>query len=116
MKDLGPLWFFLGIEVTSSPKSYFLSQAKYAHEFIHRVGLTDTKVSDTPTELNMKLNSTYGVPLDNLTLYCKLVGCLVYLTVTRPDLAYVVHVVSQFVSAPNCPHCVALVRILRYLR
>ncbi|XP_028125248.1 uncharacterized protein LOC114322182 [Camellia sinensis] len=115
-KDLGPLRYFLGIEVASSLKSYFLSQVKYANEVIHRAGLTDTKLSDTPMELNVKLNTTDGVPLDNPTLYRELVGCLVYLTVTHPDLAYIVHVVSQFVSAPRSTHWAALLRILRYLR
>lgn len=116
MKDLGPLRYFLGIEVVFSPKGYFLSQAKYANEVIHRAGLSDSKSSDTPIELNMKLNSTDGVPLDDPSLYRELVGCLVYLTVTRPDLAYAVHVISQFVSAPRTTHWAALVRILRYLR
>ncbi|KAF5934861.1 hypothetical protein HYC85_025990 [Camellia sinensis] len=63
-----------------------------ACRLLNRAGLTDTKVSDTPIELNVKLNSTDGVPLDDPTLYRELVGCLVYLTVTRPDLAYAVHV------------------------
>ncbi|GMP66002.1 hypothetical protein CsSME_00026546 [Camellia sinensis var. sinensis] len=116
IKDLGSLRYFLGIEVASSPKDYFLSQAKYANEVIHRVGLTDTKVSDTPIELNVKLNSTDGVPLDDPILYRELVGCLVYLTVTRPDLTYVVHVVSQFVSAPLSTNWAVLVLIFCYLR
>ncbi|XP_028077051.1 uncharacterized protein LOC114279073 [Camellia sinensis] len=115
MKNLGPLRYFLGIEVASSPKGYFLSQAKSANEVIHRIGLTNTKLSNTPIELNVKLNTIDGVPLDDPTLYRKLVGCLVYLIVTHPDLAYVVHVVSQFVSARST-HWAALLRILRYLR
>ncbi|XP_028083074.1 uncharacterized protein LOC114284363 [Camellia sinensis] len=92
MKDLGPLWHFLGIEVASSPKGYFLSQAKHANEVIHCAGLTDTKISDTPIKLNVKLNTTDSVLLDDLTLYRELVGYLVYLTVTHPNLAYDVHV------------------------
>ncbi|XP_028091729.1 uncharacterized protein LOC114292022 [Camellia sinensis] len=92
MKDLGPLWYFLSIEVASSPNGYFLSEAKYANEVIHCAGLTATKVFDTPIELNVKFNSTDGVPLDDLTIYRELVGCLVYLIVTCPNLAYVVHV------------------------
>ncbi|XP_028091206.1 uncharacterized protein LOC114291560 [Camellia sinensis] len=79
-------------QVASSPKGYFLSQVKYANEVIHRAGLTATKVSDTPIELNVKLNSTNSVHLDNPTFYRELMGCLVYLTITRIDLAYVVHV------------------------
>ncbi|XP_028120017.1 uncharacterized protein LOC114317478 [Camellia sinensis] len=90
MKDVGLLRYFLGIEIASSPKGYFLSQAKYANEVIHHTNLTDITVSDTPIELNVKLNSTNGVPLDDPTVYRKLMGCLVYLTVTRLDLACVV--------------------------
>ncbi|CAL5423073.1 unnamed protein product [Camellia sinensis] len=78
-----------------SNASYNIQRLKYANEVIHRVGLTDTKVSDTPIELNVKLNSPNGVPLDDPTFNSKLVGCLVYLTVTHPDLAYVVHVDAQ---------------------
>ncbi|XP_028094545.1 uncharacterized protein LOC114294620 [Camellia sinensis] len=116
MKDLGPLRYFLDIEVAPSPKGYFLSQAKYANEVIHCASLIDTKISDTPTELNVKLNTTDGVFLDDPTLYRELVGCLVYMTVTHPNLAYDVHVVSQFVSTPRSMHWAALVRIPHYLR
>ena len=94
MKDLGTLRYFLGIEGASSPKGYFLSQAKYANEIIRRAtGLTNIKFSDTPIELNVKLTTTNSVLLDDPTLYRELVGCLVYLTVTRPNLAYAIHVV-----------------------
>ncbi|XP_028126815.1 uncharacterized protein LOC114323414 [Camellia sinensis] len=116
MKDLGPLRYFLGIEVAFSPKGYFLSRAKYVNEVIHRVSLSDTKISDTPIELNVKVYTIDGVPLNDPTLYRELVGCLVYLMVTRPDLAYAIHVVNQFVSTPRCTHCTALVQILRYFR
>ncbi|GMQ01169.1 hypothetical protein CsSME_00047900 [Camellia sinensis var. sinensis] len=69
MKDLRPLRYFLGIKVASSLKGYFLSQA--ANEVIHRAGLTDTKLSDTPIELNVKLNTTDGVLLDDPTQCCQ---------------------------------------------
>ncbi|KAF5933465.1 hypothetical protein HYC85_029636 [Camellia sinensis] len=105
MKDLGPLRYFLGIEVAVSPKSYFLFQAKYANEVIHRAGLTDTKISDTPIKLNVKLNTTDDVLLNDPTLYRELVGCLVYLTVTRPNLAYAIHVVLVGdITAANSSH------------
>ncbi|GFZ14564.1 hypothetical protein Acr_24g0007540 [Actinidia rufa] len=94
MKDLGPLRYFLGIEVASSPKGYLLSQTKYITDIIHRASLTDDKTVDTLLELHAKLSATDGVLLEDATLYRELVGCLVYLTITRPDISYAVHIVS----------------------
>uniref|UniRef100_A0A2N9G4E2 Integrase catalytic domain-containing protein n=1 Tax=Fagus sylvatica TaxID=28930 RepID=A0A2N9G4E2_FAGSY len=108
MKDLGTLSYFLGLEVTSSYDGYYLSQAKYASDLLSKAGLTDSKTVSTPLELNVKLNTTDGEPLSDATLYRQLVGSLIYLTVTRPDLAYVVHLVSQFMSAPCSTHYVAV--------
>ena len=56
------------------------------------------------------------MPLSYPTLYCTIVGSLAYLTITRPDIAYVVHVVSQFVASPTTVHWTTVLRILRYLR
>jgi hypothetical protein len=116
MKDLGPLRYFLGIEVASSPQGYLLGQSKYASDILHRAHLTDTKTVDTPLELHAKFSASDGIPLEDPTEYRELVGCLVYLTVTRPDIAYAVHIISQFVSAPRSTHWAALLRILRYVR
>ncbi|XP_051136964.1 uncharacterized mitochondrial protein AtMg00810-like [Andrographis paniculata] len=57
-----------------------------------------------------------GVLLDDPTLYRQLVGSLIYLTVTRPDIAYAVHIVSQFMSVPRTTHHSAVLRILRYVK
>jgi hypothetical protein len=116
MKDLGTLSYFLGLEVTSSSNGYYLSQAKYASDLLSKAGLTDTKTVSTPLELNVKLNSTDGEPLSDATLYQQLVGSLIYLTVTRPDLAYAVHLVSQFMFVPRSTHYAAVLRILRYIK
>ena len=100
MKELGHLSYFLGLEITHSTDGLYNTQAKYASELLFRVGLTDSKTVDTPVELNAHLTPTGGKPLSNLFLYRRLVGNLVYLTVTRLDISYVVHQVSQYLSAP----------------
>ena len=107
-KDLSLFRYFLDIEVAYSPKGYLLFQSKYANEIISRAQLTYDKVVDTLIELHDKF-----FPLDGPTVYRELVGCLVYLIVTRPDIAYGVHVVSQFVFAPRSTHWVALLLILQ---
>uniref|UniRef100_A0A2N9HNV7 Integrase catalytic domain-containing protein n=1 Tax=Fagus sylvatica TaxID=28930 RepID=A0A2N9HNV7_FAGSY len=116
MKDLGPLSYFLGLEVSSSSDGYYLTQAKYTSDLISRAGITDSKIVDTPIEYNNRLNTHDGEPLPDATLYRQLVGSLVYLTVTRPDISYAVHIVSQFMAAPRSLHYVAVLRILRYLK
>ncbi|XP_038683045.1 uncharacterized mitochondrial protein AtMg00810-like [Tripterygium wilfordii] len=116
MKDLGSLSYFLGLEVLSDTTGYYLSQAKYASDLLARAGLTDSKITSTPLEPNIKLKPSDGTPLSDITLYRQLVGSLVYLTVTRPDIAYAVHVVSQFMSAPRSSHYEAVIHILRYIK
>ncbi|KAM7488098.1 hypothetical protein LguiB_025582 [Lonicera macranthoides] len=116
MKDLGRLNYFLGLEVLSDSTGYYLSQVKYTSDVLARVGLTDSKTASTPLDTNVRLTPFDGTPLSDGTLYRQLVGSLVYLTVTRPDIAYAVHVVSQFMSAPRSTHFDAVLRILRYLK
>ena len=116
MKDLGPLNYFLGLEVSSSADGYYLTQAKYTSDLISRVSITDSKIVDTPIEYNCRLNSHDGESLSDATLYIQLIGSLIYLTVTRPDISYAVHVVSQFMVASRSPHYAIVLRILRYLK
>ena len=116
MKDLRHLSYFLGLEITHSTNGLYITQAKYASELLSRVGLTDSKTVDTPVELNAHLTPSGGKPLSNPSLYRRLVGNLVYLTVTRPDISYAVHQVSQYLFAPRSTHYAVVLRILRYLK
>ena len=116
MKDLGHLSYFLGLEITHSTDELYITQAKYVFELLSRVGLTDSKTVDTPVELSVHLTPLGGKPLSNLSLYKRLVGSLIYFTVTRPDISYVVHQVSQYLSAPRSTHYTAVLRILRFLK
>ena len=91
MKDLVHLSYFLGLEITHSTDGLYITQAKYASELLSRAGLTDNKTVDTPVELNAHLTPSGGKPLSNPSLHRRLVGNLIYLTITRPDISYAVH-------------------------
>uniref|UniRef100_A0A2N9FMT7 Reverse transcriptase Ty1/copia-type domain-containing protein n=1 Tax=Fagus sylvatica TaxID=28930 RepID=A0A2N9FMT7_FAGSY len=112
----GPLSYFLSLEVFSSSDGYYLTQVKYTSNLISRVGITDSKIVDTPIEYNNRLNTHDREPLLDATLYRQLVESLVYLTVTRPDISYAVHIISQFMAAPRSFHNAVVLRILRYLK
>jgi hypothetical protein len=93
-----------------------LTQAKYISNLLSQANLTYNKIVDTPIELNTRLTPNDGEPLRDVTLYRHLVGSLVYLTVTRPDISYVVHQVSQFMATPRSTHFSTVLRILHYLK
>jgi hypothetical protein len=115
MSDLGPLQHFLGIEISSTPEGFFLSQEKYIQDLLDRASLTDHRSAETPMKLNVHLVATDGEPLEDPTCYRHIVGSLVYLGVTRPNISYSVHILSQFISAPTQIHYSHLLRVMRYL-
>jgi len=94
IKDLGPLKYFLGIEVATGPQGLFLSQRKYALEIIHECGLLATKPATFPMEQNHWLALTDSRTLRDPGPYRRLIERLIYLTITRPDLTYAVHILS----------------------
>ncbi|XP_057981173.1 uncharacterized protein LOC131166603 [Malania oleifera] len=114
MKDFGSLRYFLGLEISPTFDGYSLTQVKYASDLHTRAGLTDCKITDSLLDPNIKLRPTDGELLPDITRYRQLVGSLIYLTVTRPNIAYAVHLVSQFMSAPRSVYYAAVPRILRY--
>ena len=88
MKDLGTLSYFLGLEVTASSDGYYLSQAKYASDLLSKAGITNNKIVSTSLEYNAKLTPLDGEPISDATRYRQLVGSLIYLIVTRPDISH----------------------------
>jgi len=105
MKDLGGLKYFLGIEVLRSNKGIFISQRKYIMDLLAETGMVDCKPIDTPIQVNHGLKFEEGANLENKERYQRLVGKLIYPSHTRPDIAYAVGVISQFMHQPqeDCP-------------
>ncbi|WJZ84735.1 hypothetical protein VitviT2T_004328 [Vitis vinifera] len=115
VKDLGPLKYFLGIEVATSRKGLFLNQRKYTIDLLRDSNMLNSKPANTPFDSKLQLDKL-GDPLDSPNYYQKLVGKLIYLTITRPDISFAVSLVSQHMHAPTVVHLCIVKRILRYLK
>ncbi|KAK3038938.1 hypothetical protein RJ639_027566 [Escallonia herrerae] len=116
LKDLGPLEYILGIEEAHGPLGLFLSQCKYALDILSESDLSASKPVAFPMEQNHGLALPGGPLLPDPGPYRQLIGRLVYLTITRPDIFYVVHVLSQFMQSPLSHHWDATLLVLRYLK
>ncbi|KAI5347902.1 hypothetical protein L3X38_000789 [Prunus dulcis] len=115
IKDLGLLHYFLGIQITKTATGLFLSQTKYVADLLVKSEMFDAKPCDTPWLPYNWLLKEDGDPYSNPKLYRSIVGALQYLTFTRPDIAFSVHQVCQFMQNPMVSHFTAVKRILRYL-
>jgi hypothetical protein len=115
MSDLGPLSFYLGIEVKQSSEGISLNQSAYAAKILDKAGLTGCNPVHIPMEPRFNLSKNNVAPVTNATEYRSLVGCLRYLINTRPDIAYAVGYVSRFMEKPTTEHLAAVKRVLRYV-
>jgi histone deacetylase 1/2 len=118
VKDLGPLHYFLGIEVTRNSGGISLTQQKYSLDLLRRTGMENCKSISTPMCTHEKLSRELGHSLsDNDAFqYRGVVGALQYLTLTGPDISFAVNKVCQFLSKPTDVHWEAVKRILRYVK
>ncbi|KAG7556886.1 Integrase catalytic core [Arabidopsis suecica] len=119
IKDLGVLKYFLGIEVCRSKEGLFLSQRKYALDLLKLTGKLGAKPVDTPLEQGYKVNrkgEKDDTPYHCPEQYRRLVGKLIYLTYTRPDLSFAVNQVAQHMQTPTVYHWGLVERILRYIK
>ncbi|GJS16241.1 retrovirus-related pol polyprotein from transposon TNT 1-94 [Tanacetum coccineum] len=116
MSMMGQMSFFLGLQISQSPRGIFLNQSKYASEIIKKYGMLTSDSVDTPMVEKSKLDEDLqGTPVD-ATLYRGMIGSLMYLTSSRPDLIYAVCLCARYQAKPTEKHLNAVKRIFRYLK
>eukprot|EP00253_Pinus_taeda_P013622 PITA_13622 len=113
MTDLGFLRYFLGIEVDQSENGVFISQDKYVESVLKRFNMQNNKVAVTPTVMGLKLTKEDISKDFDPKLYKSIVGSLMYLTATRPDIMHAVSLISRFMERPKETHWQATKRIRR---
>ncbi|GKC98338.1 ribonuclease H-like domain-containing protein, partial [Tanacetum coccineum] len=119
IKDLGKLKYFLRIKVVNTDKGICLNQNKYVLDLLSKYGMLACKPAKTPLMSKLVISneaSDKDPLLENITNYQKLMGKLIYLTNTRPDISYVVHCLSLFMHSSLTSHLKIAFKILRYLK
>ncbi|GMI87432.1 hypothetical protein HRI_002412500 [Hibiscus trionum] len=116
LKDLGQLDYFLGMQATTCADGLFLSQRKYVFELLQRTQMQDARPADTPMAVSPKLSRYDSEPFLEVAKYRSIVGALLYVCHTRPDIAYAVNRVAQYMQTPTVSHWKAVKRVLRYLK
>ncbi|CAH9109373.1 unnamed protein product [Cuscuta epithymum] len=116
IKDLVHMKYFLGLEVARNSTGIYLSQRKYVLDILAETGLMGAKPVTFPMVQNHGLQSASGPLYSEPDRYRRLVGKLIYLTLTRPDICYSIHILSQFMHQPRQVHWDAAIRVLRYLK
>ncbi|KAL2345957.1 hypothetical protein Fmac_007242 [Flemingia macrophylla] len=116
MTDLRKMSFFLGMQVQQDRGEVFISQEKYAKEILRKFKMEECKPSATPMNQKEKFSIEDGAEKVDEKLYRSLIGCLMYLTATRPDITYAVSLLSRYMHCASQIHFKAAKRILRYIK
>ncbi|KAI5318631.1 hypothetical protein L3X38_038339 [Prunus dulcis] len=115
MKDLGPAHYFLGMELALTLSNLSLTETKYVVDLLKHANMHEAKPVTTPTVNGCRLSFSDGDPLSDPSEYRSIVGALQYLTLIRPNIAFAVNQVCQFMHQHTTVHWLAVKRILRYL-
>jgi hypothetical protein len=116
MSDLGPLSYYLGIEVKQGRRSIELRQSAYAIKLLDKAGMGRCNACATPMEVRPKLSKNGTSPVVDATLYRSLIGSLRYLLHTRLELTFAVGYLSRFMEEPRQEHMAAMKQMLRYIK
>ena len=104
LKDMGSLHFFLGVEVIPTCAGLFLSQHKYIRELLQTTNMLGAKDVSTPLSTTTSLHLVDGTAAVDSTKFRRVIGSLQYLSLTRPDISFVVNKLSQFMHKPTATH------------
>ncbi|GJY47938.1 putative ribonuclease H-like domain-containing protein, partial [Tanacetum coccineum] len=116
MSSIGELTFFLGLQVQQKEDGIFISQDKYVAEILKKFNYTDMKSASTPVDLEKSLVKDGDADDVDVHLYRSMIGSLMYLTASRPDIMFAVYACARFQVTPNTSHLLAVKRIFRYLK
>ncbi|GMI84085.1 hypothetical protein HRI_002077800 [Hibiscus trionum] len=116
MSMMGELSFFLGLQIKQRKDGTFINQAKYVNDMLKKFGLENAKPQATPMSSSIKLDKDEGGKCVDSKLYRSMIGSLLYLTASRPDIMFSVCLCARFQASPRESHLVAIKRIFRYLR
>ena len=116
MKDLGMMHYFLGLEVRHKPSEIMLSQGKYVVDILKRFRMMDCKSMTTSMTTNLKLFGDTTSERVDATLYRQMIGLLMYLMNTRPEICFAVNTLSQCMVERRHVHLIAAKHLLRYLK
>ncbi|GKE83445.1 retrovirus-related pol polyprotein from transposon TNT 1-94, partial [Tanacetum coccineum] len=116
MSMMGKVSFFLGLQISQSPRGIFINQLKYAHESLKKYGFDSCDPVDTPMVDKSKLDEDKEGKSIDPSYYRGMIGTLLYLTATRPDLQFAICMCAWYQARPTKKHLHAVKRIFRYLR
>lgn len=115
MSLVGELTYFLGLQVKQMEDSIFLSQSKYAKNIVKKFGMENASHKRTPAPTHLKLSKDEAGTSVDQSLYRSMIGSLLYLTASRPDITYAVGVCARYQANPKISHLNQVKRILKYV-
>lgn len=116
MSMMGELTFFLGLQVKQTEEGILINQTKYTTEILKKFGMENCSAAPTPMNASIKLDKNEGGTPVDVSMYRSLIGSLLYLTASRPDIMFAVCLCARFQSNPKQSHFIAAKRILKYLK